>query len=51
MKCKMGITNFKITIQHIFISPLIISLNKMVENHQKEQNDANDVAEHGKLNV
>ena len=43
----MGIINFIITVQHIIKFPLIVGLNKMVENHQKEQNDAYDVAEHG----
>ena len=51
-KLKMVITNFKIPVQHIImIFPLIVCLDKMVENHQEEQNDSNDVAEHSKLNV
>ena len=47
-----------ITIQYLIIimNPegnhiLIIGLYKMVENHQQEQDDANDVTEHGQLNV
>ena len=30
---------------------LIICLYKMVENHQEEENDADNVAEHGQLDV
>ena len=36
---------------HIATYVLIVCLYKMIENHEKEENDANDVTEHRQLNV
>ena len=37
--------------QDTYLNSLIVCLYEMVENHQKEEDDANDVGEHGQLNV
>ena len=33
------------------ISVLVVGTDEMVENHQEEEDDANEVAEHGKLDI
>ena len=33
------------------ILQLIICLDEMIENHQEKENDADDIAEHGQLDI